>query len=74
MKAATLGGNMNEDDQELLGEIRDIADRANENRDKMIDIVAAATTLSAKYEHRPYEEILERLKLAFRNRELFWLT
>lgn len=62
----------NGDDRELMAAIQAAADRAVEARPKLMDILALATELGGRFEHRSVDEIRERIRDVFRARNLHW--
>lgn len=61
-----------EDDDLLMAEIHEQAERADRNRGQMMDLRALAVTLNSHFDHRDVDDILEQLRTVFRARELFW--
>jgi hypothetical protein len=60
------------DDKPLLEEIRAVGQRAEAATPEQMDLLAAATKLAQRFDHRTVDDIREQLKLEFRRRGLFW--
>lgn len=62
-----------EDDIELMRQINEHADNAEQAKPKMTDLRAFAAVLASHFDHRGEDEIFEQCKTVWRARGLYWV-
>ncbi|MDQ0320033.1 hypothetical protein QO002_002171 [Pararhizobium capsulatum DSM 1112] len=61
-----------DEDELLMAEINAVASRADQHRDKPMDLKLVSKTLSSMFPHRSPEEIEDKCMDVWRARGIFW--